>query len=85
MTLEFCSDFYPTPTDQGICQTKNLKLDDLVSISDEFTSAFETNKEKMPLLINGDRLKAKATFIVDTNSGDEYKNSYFSWNLKSFK
>ena len=69
MTARLCSDFYPTPTDQGICQTKNLNFKNLISFSEEFTETFETNKQKQPSLVQGDRLNAKATFIIETNSG----------------
>ena len=74
MTARFCSDFYPTPTDQGICQTKNLIFENLISFSEEFTDSFETNKQKQPSLVQGDRHNAKATFIIETNSGPNYAN-----------
>ena len=69
MAARFCSDFYPTPTDQGVCQTKNLNFENLINFSEEFTEVFETNKQKQPPLVQGDRLNAKATFIIETNSG----------------
>ena len=68
MAARFCSDFYPTPTDQGICQTKNLNFENLISFSEEFTESFETNKQNQSSLVQGKRLNAKATFIVETNS-----------------
>ena len=77
MAAKFCSDFYPTPTDQGICQTKNLNFENLISFSEEFTEAFETNKQKQPSLVQGNRLNSKATFIIETNSG--VKNA---WSLE---
>ena len=70
MIARFCSDFYPTPTDQGICQTKNLNFENLISLSEEFTETFEINKQKESSLIHGNRLNAKATFILETNSGN---------------
>ena len=30
LDTKFCSDFYPTPTDQGLCLTKNLNFVDLI-------------------------------------------------------
>ena len=77
MAARFCSDFYPTPTDQGICQTKNLNFENLISFSEEFTESFETNKQKQPSLVQGNRLNSKSTFIIETNSGVDN-----SWNLE---
>ena len=70
MTGRLCSDFYPTPTDQGICQTKNLNFENQISFSEEFTESFETNKQKQPPLVQGNRLNSKATIIIETNSED---------------
>ena len=69
-TSRFCSNFYPTPTDQGLCMTKNLKIDNLMSVSDGFSEIYETDKQKVPHLIQGNRINAKATYIIATNSND---------------
>ena len=43
MIANFCTDFYPTPTDQGICMTKNLNFYTLMELSKEFQETFEVN------------------------------------------
>ena len=70
-TSRFCSNFYPTPTDQGLCMTKNLKINDLMSVSEAFSEIFEVDKQKVPHLIQGNRINAKATYIITTNSNDD--------------
>ena len=82
MTPRFCSDFYPTPTDQGICMTKNLNFEDLLDFSSDFTKSFKGNKEKIPVLVQGDRLTAKATFVLYTNAGSNYL--YPGYGIKTF-
>ena len=69
MTSSFCSDFYPTPTDQGICMTKNLNFKDMIDFSSDFTESFKGNREKSGELVQSDRLTAKATFVLYTNAG----------------
>lgn len=78
----FCSDFYSTPTDQGICLTKNLNFDTLIRFSDAFTQSFETNKQNTSNLIQGGRLNAKATFIISTNSEADVTSKTFSRSMK---
>ena len=43
MIANFCTDFYPTPTDQGICMTKNLNFNNFMELSEEFQQAFQVN------------------------------------------
>ena len=43
MISNFCTDFYPTPTDQGMCMTKNLNFYNLMELSKEFQQTFEVN------------------------------------------
>ena len=68
MIPKFCNDFYSTPTDQGLCQTKNINIHNLIEISRNFKESFEANNDKKPLKIGTDRLKAKATFVINTNA-----------------
>ena len=69
----YCSDFYPTPTDIGICLTKNLNPNNLVSFTKEFERSFPINEGLKSDQL--DRLQTKATFILDTHAR-EYIDSY---------
>ena len=40
--LKFCSDFFPLPTDNGICLSKNLDYKQLINTNEEFKTVFET-------------------------------------------
>ena len=69
---KFCADFYSTPTDQGLCMTKNLNLDSLINLKKEFDKVFELNDQKAPNLIQSDQLGSNlVSFVITTNSRDE--------------
>ena len=76
LSSKFCSDFYPTPTDQGLCQTKNLNYEALIRLSDGFNESFDTNQQKSSIPTQVDRLNAKATFIIATNAGDAISKTF---------
>lgn len=76
LTPKFCSDFYPIPTDQGICQTKNLDFEDLIKFSPEFKESFRGKKIQKPALIEGDRLRSRASFLIYTNSESGFTKTY---------
>ena len=49
-----------------------------MSVSDAFSEVFELDKQKVPHLIKGNRINAKATFIIATNSNDNLTIKTFS-------
>ena len=68
MNAKFCSDFYSTPTDDGLCLTKNMVgLDSLMGVSEEFNQVFEQTTGQFTSKIEGGH-ENKATFIINTNS-----------------
>jgi hypothetical protein len=68
MNVEFCHDFYSTPTDNGLCLTKNLNFKKLMDLSGDFQETYEFNDKDVPIKIQGDRLKSQATFVINTNA-----------------
>ena len=68
MASKFCSDFYSTPTDQGLCLTKNMNLEDQMRMSKEFTATYEINKEKIPMKNQVGPYNSEATFVINTNA-----------------
>ena len=66
--VKFCHDFYSTPTDNGLCLTKNLNFKSLVHLSGDFHETNEFNDQDVPMKIQGDRLKSQATFVINTNA-----------------
>ena len=42
----FCNDFFQTPSDSGMCLTKNLDLKEILHIKDEYDSLFEPKPQQ---------------------------------------
>ena len=72
--LKFCSDFFPSPTDNGICLSKNLDYNQLITTNYEFKTVFEANKQILPKFIGEDKLLNRATFMINTNAGNPLKS-----------
>ena len=68
LNVKFCHDFYSTPTDNGLCLTKNLNFKSLIDLSGSFQETYEFNDKEVPMKIQGDRLKSQATFVINTNA-----------------
>ena len=52
-TGKFCNDFFPTPSDLGICLTKNLDIKEIISIKKEYNNLFEPKSQKHAKKIDG--------------------------------
>ena len=46
MYANVCKDFFPTPTDQGICLTKNMDIKDVIHINEEYRPLFEPSLQE---------------------------------------
>ena len=53
MSGEFCSDFFPTPCDSGICLTKSLDIRKILSIKKEYKNLFDSKLQKGAKKIDG--------------------------------
>ena len=71
-----CSDFFPTPTDQGICLTQNLELDEIMQRKEPYEDMFETSKQSSKSKIDGGTLLSEITFVIFTDSGNPLSQSY---------
>ena len=43
---KLCNDFFPTPSDSGICLTKNLDIKEIIPIKNEYTNLFESKLQQ---------------------------------------
>ena len=46
LSVKFCNDFFPTPTDSGICLTKNIDLNEILLIKEKYNSLFEPEPQQ---------------------------------------
>ena len=64
---KFCDKFYPTPTDVGMCVTKDLNVKELLKADEDYMSFFEAEKQSTRMhQANGNR-NAESTFIFLTD------------------
>ena len=53
MKAKVCNNFFPIPTDQGICLTKNLNIKEIMNINEEYDQLFEPDEQKSDEIIKG--------------------------------
>ena len=61
-----CNDFFPTPTDQGMCMSANLNIREIVHNHEEYDSLLESQFQKSPSKIQGDTLWSQKTYVIST-------------------
>ena len=71
-----CNDFFPTPTDQGICLTRNFKLDDIMKFETSYETVFETSQQVPNSNINGGTLWSETTLVIFTDATNFLSQSY---------
>ena len=43
---KFCNDFFPTPTDVGVCQTQNFDIKKLMQFDQQYEALFESERRQ---------------------------------------
>lgn len=59
-----CQDFFPSPTDQGICMTENINIKEILHDYKKYEELMEPNLQKHSSKIEGGTLWSKKTFII---------------------
>ena len=78
MSSKLCDDFYPTPTDIGICLTRNLDIKEVLYENEHFKSLYESNLHSSPDYIQGGSLWGDMTLVFLTDSTNYLKGSYLT-------
>ncbi len=66
LDYNFCSDFHMTPTDVGVCMTKNLQLSSILNFPTKFSDIFRPEPEAEPVKVQGGTYWGEASFVLDT-------------------
>ena len=75
----YCNDFFPTPTDNGVCLTKNLINTREIIHLNEPTNIFTTDqhsKKQPEKYINGGAVWGQETFVIFTDQSNRFSQSY---------
>ena len=66
MSGKLCNDFYPTPTDMGMCLTRNLNIKDILHQNDDYEDIFGNDKKPKKFL--GRNFWSEMTLIISSSS-----------------
>ena len=78
MSSKFCDDFYPMPTDIGLCLTRNLDIKEVLHENKHFKPLYESNLQSSPDHIQGGTLWGDMTLVLLTDSTNYLKGSYLT-------
>ena len=63
-STKFCNDFFPTPTDVGICMTENIDIRNIVRLDNDFSYFMEVGNRMADTKIGAGNRNAENTFIL---------------------
>ena len=64
-----CNEFFPTPTDQGICLTQNMDIKEVMKTNKEYEPLFEPNQQKSPKSVKDGTYLSKQTLAFYSGTG----------------
>ena len=71
MSAKLCNDFFLAPTDQGMCLTKNIDINEVLNSNEDYDLFFETDLQKNEKYFDGETLWTKVRLLIYIDS-DEY-------------
>ena len=72
---KFCNDFFPTPTDTGLCLTKNLDLKAILHPNSIYNSMFEPSLRPEPKAFKGNTLWTEMTLVLFPDVDNNFRQS----------
>ena len=76
MSAKLCNGFFPTPTDVGICFSKNLNINKVVWPKVQFNYIFDADEQFQEENIHGGTLWNESTKIINTDYLDHISHTY---------
>ena len=73
---KICNEFFPTPTDQGICLTKNLDIEELMKPNPLFGTIFESEYQQSSGKMDGGVLWSEMTLVLNAEWGTPEEQLY---------
>ena len=81
-SARFCNDFHPTPTDVGICMTKNVDIKSIIHLEEEYFDFLDADNRTAKIKISSGNRNAENTFVLltdifeDLNGDTTFSKSY---------
>ena len=63
----FCNDFFPSPTDVGMCMTKNLNINEVTHFDDDYIGYMSTTKQKPNIDMDRSNRNAESKYVLLTD------------------
>ena len=60
----FCNNFYPAPTDVGICMTQNFDTKHVVALKSDYSEFFKNEVHTTKTFLDGGNRNEENTFII---------------------
>ena len=76
LSEKVCDDFFPSPTDKGICLSRNLNINEIMKRNKYFDTIFDANVQTKPRKILGGPLWSKNTLIIFTDTFNQLRQTY---------
>ena len=71
---KLCNDFFPTPTDSGMCLTKNLDIKEILYEKKEYDSLFEPYQQNPSMKIEGGTKWGEISLVLVPS-----QNEFYNW------
>ena len=66
-STKFCDEFYPTPTEVGMCLTKNLNLGEIIKLDDDYLAYTKSNERKFNIPMGRGNRNAEMAFVLQAD------------------
>lgn len=83
MSEPTCSNFFPTPTDVGICMTENMNIREIMHDHDKYDVLMESTLQEPNSKMNGGTLWSEKTYILSTQMAPEPQRPFDIGHCKS--
>ena len=67
MTSKYCDEYFPTPTNVGMCMTKNTDMKQLAHFNSDYSDFLETERRSGNDTIEGGNRNAESTTVLMTD------------------
>ena len=72
---KLCNDFFPTPTDEGICLTKNFAMKEVVLQNEAYEYLFESSQRQSKTKLKGNTLWSEMKLLIFADADNDFRQS----------
>ena len=76
MKARLCNDFFPSPTDVGMCLAKNLKINEIMKPNEYFDTIFDSSFQPKIQKIESGTTWSEDTLVLFTDLSNDFRQTY---------